>query len=107
VNIKRTRILILIVTGFLTAIVTAFCGPVSFIGLAVPHVARMVLGTANQQLLVPATLLSGAAVALFCNLLTIIPFSNSLLPLNAVTPLLGAPIIIYVILNRKNIQYFN
>jgi iron complex transport system permease protein len=107
VNIKRTRILILIVTGFLTAIVTAFCGPVSFIGLAVPHVARMVLGTANQQLLVPATLLSGAAIALFCNLLTILPFGNSLLPLNAVTPLLGAPIIMYVILNRKNNPYFN
>ncbi|GHS97608.1 iron ABC transporter [Bacteroidia bacterium] len=107
INIKRTRILILIVTGFLTAIVTAFCGPVSFIGLAVPHVARLVLGTANQQLLVPATLLSGAAVALFCNLLTILPFGNSLLPLNAVTPLLGAPIIIYVILNRRNNPCFN
>jgi iron complex transport system permease protein len=105
VNIKRTRILILIVTGFLTAIVTAFCGPVSFIGLAVPHVARMVLGTANQQLLVPATLLSGAAIALLCNLLTILPFGNSLLPLNAVTPLLGAPVIIYVILNRRNMQW--
>ncbi|GHV21096.1 iron ABC transporter [Clostridia bacterium] len=107
INIKRTRILILIVTGFLTAIVTAFCGPISFIGLAVPHVARMVLGTSNQQLLVPATLLSGAAIALFCNLLTILPFGNSLLPLNAVTPLLGAPIIIYVILNRRNNPYLN
>jgi iron complex transport system permease protein len=107
VNIKRTRIFILIVTGFLTAVVTAFCGPVSFIGLAVPHVARMMLGTSNQQLLVPATLLSGAAVALLCNLLTILPFGNSLLPLNAVTPLLGAPIIIYVLLNRKNMRNFN
>jgi iron complex transport system permease protein len=107
VNIKKVRVIILVVTGFLTAIVTAFCGPVSFIGLAVPHVARMLLGTSNQQLLLPATLLSGGAVALFCNLLTILPFGNGLLPLNAVTPLLGAPIIIYVILNKKNIQYFN
>jgi iron complex transport system permease protein len=107
INIKRTRIYILIITGFLTAIVTAFCGPVSFIGLAVPHVARMILGTSNQQLLLPATLLSGAAIALLCNLMTILPFGNGLLPLNAVTPLLGAPIIIYVILNKKNIQYFN
>jgi len=107
VNIKRIRILILITTGFLTAIVTAFCGPVSFIGLAVPHIARMLLGTSNQQLLLPATLLSGAVVALLCNLMTILPLGNGLLPLNAVTPLLGAPVIIYVILNKKNARYFN
>lgn len=106
-SLMRTRVLILICTGFLTAIVTAFCGPVSFIGLAVPHIARMLLGTSNQQLLVPATLLSGAAVALFCNLLTVIPFGNTLLPLNAVTPLMGAPVIIYVILNKRNRGYFN
>ena len=107
IDIKRVRILILITTGFLTAIVTAFCGPVSFIGLAVPHIARMILGTSNQQLLLPATLLSGAVVALFCNLMTILPFGSGLLPLNAVTPLLGAPVIIYVILNKKNVRYFN
>ena len=107
VNIKRIRILILITTGFLTAIVTAFCGPVSFIGLAVPHIARMILGTSNQQFLLPTTLLSGAVVALLCNLMTILPLGNGLLPLNAVTPLLGAPVIIYVILNKKNVRYFN
>ncbi len=107
IHVGRTRMLILLCTGLLTAIVTAFCGPVSFIGLAVPHVARMVLGTSNQKLLLPATLLSGAAVALLCNLMTILPFTGSLLPLNAVTPLLGAPVIIYVILNRKNASYFN
>jgi len=107
INVKRARIQILTVAGFLTAIVTAFCGPVSFIGLAVPHVAQMMLGTSNQQFVVPATLLSGAAVALLCNLLTILPFRNGMLPLNAVTPLLGAPVIIYVILNRKNSRYFN
>jgi iron complex transport system permease protein len=107
IPIRRTRLLILICTGLLTALVTAFCGPVSFIGLAVPHVARMALGTSNQRLLLPATLLSGAAVALLCNLMTHIPFGSGLLPLNAVTPLLGAPIIIYVILNKKNTPYFN
>jgi iron complex transport system permease protein len=105
VNVKRTRIFILLVTGFLTAIVTAFCGPVSFIGLAVPHIARMVLRTSRQQFLLPATLLSGAAIALLCNLLTVVPIGKNLLPLNAVTPLLGAPIILYVILNRKNLSY--
>jgi iron complex transport system permease protein len=107
ISILRTRISILLCTGLLTALVTAFCGPVSFIGLAVPHVARMVLGASNQRLLLPATLLSGSSVALLCNLLTLIPFGNSLLPLNAVTPLLGAPVIIYVILNKKNATYFN
>jgi iron complex transport system permease protein len=107
IHVKRTRIFIMVITGFLTAIVTAFCGPVSFIGLAVPHIARMILRTSNQQFLLPATLLSGAAIALFCNLLTTFPFGKTLLPLNAVTPLLGAPVILYVILNRKNLHYFN
>ncbi|MDR0681255.1 MAG: iron ABC transporter permease [Dysgonamonadaceae bacterium] len=107
VDVKRIRFLILVITGFLTALVTAFCGPVGFIGLAVPHIARIALGTSNQQLLLPATLLSGAAVALLCNLMIILPLGNKLLPLNAVTPLLGAPIIIYVILSKKNIRYFN
>jgi len=107
VNIRRMRIYILLTTGLLTAMVTAFCGPVGFIGLAVPHIARLFLGTSNQQFLLPATILSGAAIALICNLLTVIPFGKGLLPLNAVTPLIGAPVILYVILNRKNSAYFN
>jgi iron complex transport system permease protein len=100
VGIISTRIYILLVTGLLTAIVTAFCVPISFLGLAVPHLARMTLGTSNQKLLLPATILSGAAIALLCNLLTAIPFGKGLLPLNAVTPLLGSPVIIYVILKK-------
>ena len=107
VNIRRARISILLCTGILTAAITAFCGPVSFIGLAVPHVARLLLGTSNHNHLVPVTILSGSCTAMLCNMLTVIPGSNSLLPLNAVTPIIGAPIIIYVILNRKNLQYFN
>ena len=78
-----------------------------FIGLAVPHVARLILGTSNHKMLLPVTIFAGAIIALLCNILMIIPGSNTILPLNAVTPLLGAPIIIYVIMNRKNIQYFN
>ncbi|MDR3219698.1 MAG: iron ABC transporter permease [Dysgonamonadaceae bacterium] len=104
VNIKRSRITILAVTGLLTAVVTAFCGPISFIGMAVPHLSRLALGTSNQKILLPVTLLTGAAFALFCNLLTLIPFGSGLLPLNAVTPLLGAPIVIYVILCQRNIR---
>lgn len=107
IHIKRTRVLILLCTGLLTATVTAFCGPISFIGLAVPHMARLMLGTSNHKMLLPVTILSGACTALICNLLTVVPFGTGVLPLNAITPLLGAPVIIYVIVNRKNIQYFN
>jgi iron complex transport system permease protein len=102
VNIRRVRIYILLITGFLTAIVTACCGPVTFIGLAVPHIAKMFLGTANQKFLLPTTVLAGAVIALLCNLFTVMPLSKSLLPLNAVTPFVGAPVIIYVILRRRN-----
>jgi iron complex transport system permease protein len=107
VRVKRVRVAILICTSILTAATTAFCGPISFIGLAVPHIARLLLGTSNHKQLLPITLLAGACVALLCNMLTVVPGSNAILPLNAVTPIIGAPVIIYVIVNRKNIQYFN
>ena len=107
VNIKRTRNLLLIATGILTAVTTAFCGPVSFIGLAVPHMARLLLGTSNHNSLLPVTLLTGSAVALLCNLICILPGESGIIPLNAVTPVLGAPVIIYVIINQRRIQYFN
>ncbi|MDR2146115.1 MAG: iron ABC transporter permease [Tannerella sp.] len=107
VHIKRTRLLILLCTGLLIATVTAFCGPISFIGLAVPHIARLLLGTSNHSRLLPLTIILGACIALICNVITILPGSDGILPLNAVTPLIGAPVIIYVIINRKNIQYFN
>ena len=103
INVRRTRIAILLTTGFLTALVTAFCGPVTFIGLVVPHIARMFIRTNNQKWLLPATILMGCVVALICNLLTTVQFGKGVLPLNAVTPLIGAPMVIYVILtNRKN-----
>ena len=107
VNIKRTRNLLLISTGILTAVTTAFCGPVSFIGLAVPHIARLILGTSNHNSLLPVTLLTGSAVALLCSLICILPGESGIIPLNAVTPVLGAPVILYVIVNQRRIQYFN
>lgn len=100
VNIIRVRNWLLIVTGILTAITTAFCGPVAFIGLAVPHIARLLLTTDNHRSLLPATILMGAVIALLCNLITILPGENGVIPLNAVTPIMGAPVIIYVILRR-------
>ncbi len=107
VNIKRVRIIILVCTGILVAIVTAFCGPISFIGIAVPHIARLMLGSANHRHLIPTTLLCGGVIALICNILTIIPGSSTILPLNAITPLFGAPVIIYVIMSKKNMQLYN
>jgi len=107
VNIRRTRTVIFISAGLQTAAVTAFCGPVSFIGLAVPHIARLLLGSANHRHLLPVTVMSGSVMALLCNLLTSVPLGAGILPLNAVTPLIGAPVIVYVILNRRNLHYFN
>ena len=100
-NVRRIRNLILVVTGLLTAVVTAFCGPVSFLSLAVPHIARLILRTQNHRQLLPVTTLTGCAIALLCNVLTSIPGENGILPLNAVTPLVGAPVIIYVLLRKQ------
>ncbi len=101
IDTRRTRHLLLAVTGLLTAVVTAFCGPIAFIALAVPHMARLILRTADHRRLLPATMLAGAAVMLLCNVLTTLPGDAGVLPLNAVTPFVGAPVIIYVILKRK------
>lgn len=101
VNTKRLRNNLLLVTGLLTAVSTAFCGPVGFIGLAVPHIARLILNTDNHKSLMPATILTGAAVAMLCNIITVLPGDGGVIPLNAVTPLMGAPVIIYVILSQR------
>mgnify|MGYP000394051725 CR=1 FL=1 len=75
--------------------------------LAVPHLARLMLGTSNHNSLMPVTLLAGGALALLCNLICVLPGESGVIPLNAVTPILGAPVIIYVIINQRRIQYFN
>lgn len=100
INISRTRTLLLVVTGLLTATSTAFCGPIAFVGLAVPHIARLILGTANHRTLLPATLLTGSCLTLVCNLLSTIP--SSLIPINVLTPILGAPVVIWVMLKMRN-----
>ncbi len=100
INTRRVRFYLLLVTGILTAITTAFCGPVAFIGLAVPHIARMVIGTENHRQLLPTTILMGGIVALVCNIISVLPGDAGIIPLNAVTPLIGAPVIIYVIMRR-------
>ncbi len=99
-NVRRIRNLLLLVTGLLTAVVTAFCGPISFLALAVPHIARLILRTQNHRHLLPITILAGSAIALLCNVLTSLPGENGILPLNAITPMVGAPVIIYVLLRK-------
>lgn len=100
VRVERVKTYMLLVTGVMTAIVTAYCGPVAFIGLAMPHVARMLTRTDNHWILMPATMLTGSAVALGCNVLSVIP-SRTVIPLNALTPLVGVPVILYVILSAN------
>ena len=103
INVGRVRTQLLLTTGLLTATTTAFCGPISFIGLAVPHIARLILGTANHRTLLPATMLTGALVALVCCVLSTLPGESGVLPINVLTPLIGAPIVIYVLLKLKHI----
>ncbi|MFR2732937.1 iron chelate uptake ABC transporter family permease subunit [Hoylesella buccalis] len=100
VNVRTMRSWLLVITGWLTAVTTAYCGPVAFIGLAVPHLARLVIGTDNHLQLLPITMAMGALIALLCQLVCVLPGTQGILPLNAVTPLIGAPVIIYIIWKR-------
>lgn len=102
IRIGRVRQMLLLVTGLLTATTTAFCGPISFIGLAVPHLARLTLGTSHHRTLMPATMLVGANLALACNLLSTLPRDGSIIPISVITPLIGAPVVLHVILKQKN-----
>ena len=101
INIRKVRNQLLLTTGLLTAVATAYCGPVAFVGLAVPHIARLLTKTENHRTLLPATIFWGSAVALLCNFISTLPTDGTLLPINAITPLIGAPIIIYVIIMKK------
>lgn len=98
VRIRQVRNTLLVIVGLLTAVTTAFCGPISFIGLAIPHITRLIFRTENHNVVLPGAVMVGAAIALFCNLLCYLPGELGILPLNAVTPLIGAPVIIYVII---------
>ena len=101
VNIRRSSMLIILVSGFLTAIITAFCGPIAFLGLAVPHIARFLFRSSDHKLLIPATAFLGMDLALFCNLIARLPSFEGNLPINSVTALIGAPIVLWVIFHRQ------
>lgn len=100
IRMNRVRNMLLLATGVLASVVTAFCGPVSFIGLAVPHIVRMIFRTADHRVIVPGCILTGAVVGLLCNLICILP-EDIVLPLNGVTPLIGVPVILYVIFKER------
>lgn len=100
-NITAARLTVFASTSLLAGTVTAFCGPIGFIGIAVPHLARMVFKTANHSMLIPAVLLTGSIVMLFCDIVAQLPGLETSIPLNAVTSLLGIPIVIYVVFKNK------
>lgn len=100
VDVRRVRHILLLATGLLSAVVTACCGPIGFIGLAMPHIARMLFRTDNHLVLMPATMLCGGILALLCNLLSVLPDGN-VIPVNALTPIAGVPVVIYVILKAR------
>ncbi|MFA5298469.1 MAG: iron ABC transporter permease [Lutibacter sp.] len=105
VNVKRTRNLILISTSLLTGAITAFSGPIAFIGLAVPHLTKLLFTTSNHKILVPAVAISGAIIMLICDSIAQLPTSEYTLPINAITSLFGAPIIIWLLVRKRKISY--
>jgi iron complex transport system permease protein len=100
-DVRRARILIIAGAATLAGTVTAFCGPIGFLGVAVPHLCRNLFGTTDHRALIPACILMGALSALIADLIARVPGSEIILPLNAVTALLGAPIVVWVILRKK------
>jgi iron complex transport system permease protein len=102
-NIRNAKVLIVLCTSLLAGSITAFCGPVGFVGLAVPHLARSLFKTADHKLLTPASVLLGAVICGLCNVIASTPGSDNILPINAVTSLLGAPVVIWIIIRQRKL----
>lgn len=103
-NIRRARLLIISSAGILVAIVTAYCGPIMFLGLAVPHICRGLFRTSDHRILIPSTIFGGASLALLCNLIARLPGFEGALPINSVTALIGAPVALWVLLKKKTLS---
>jgi iron complex transport system permease protein len=101
-NIKRIRFIIIVVTSLLAGTITAFCGPIAFIGIAIPHITRLIFNTANHRLLFPTVIICGAILMLFCDIIAQVPGKEYTLPINAVTSVLGAPVVIWLVVRRKD-----
>ncbi|TRZ43655.1 FecCD family ABC transporter permease [Robertkochia solimangrovi] len=104
-NVKKVRYLIIIATSLLAGSVTAFAGPVAFIGLAVPHLSRQIFRTPDHRILMPAVLISGAILMLVCDTVAQLPFSAYSLPINAVTSLIGAPVVIWLLVRKRKLLF--
>ena len=104
VKIKSVRFMVIVVTSILAGTITAFCGPIAFIGITVPHLCRMIFSTSNHNTLIIASILIGSIIMLFCDIVAQLPGSQFVLPINAVTSLLGAPMVVWIILRKKNIM---
>ena len=102
-NIRRTRFLIISIAAIITGAVTAFTGPIAFVGVVIPHFARAFFGTVNHKSILPATLLLGSILMLVCDIVSQIPITNRTLPINAVTAIFGAPMIVWIVLKRKKL----
>ena len=104
INLRRSRLLIILSACLLTGGVTAFCGPIAFVGLAVPHLTRLLINTANHKILIPNVMMMGAVLVLLCDILTQSTGEAHVLPLNAVTALFGAPVVIWVVMRSRMIR---
>ena len=104
-NIKQSRILIILATSLLAGTITAFAGPIAFIGLAIPHMTRQIFSTSNHKILLPAVLLFGAIVMLVCDSIAQLPTSDYTLPINAITSLIGAPVVIWLLVRKQKMIF--
>lgn len=104
VDIKKSRLKIVLATSLLTGGVTAFCGPIAFVGLAVPHLIRLLVPTTNHKILLPMVMMGGAVLLLLCDILAQLPGSSNVLPLNAITSIIGAPVVIWVVMRSKGVK---
>jgi len=104
-NVRRARLMVIAASGVPVAIVTAYCGPVMFLGLAVPHLCRGLFSTSDHRTLIPASMLCGAALALLCNLIARMPGFEGVLPVNSVTALIGAPVVMWVLFSKRKNEF--
>lgn len=104
IHLNKSRLLIILSTSILTGSVTAFCGPIAFVGLAVPHLTKIIIKTHNHRILLPAVMVSGAILMLFCDIISQLPGSTYVLPINAITALIGAPVVIWIVLKAKRVS---
>jgi iron complex transport system permease protein len=104
IPVRRSRLLILTATSIMVGGVTAFCGPIAFVGLAVPHLVRIIVPTTNHKVLLPSVLCGGALLLLLCDIIAQLPGSTQVLPLNAVTSMIGAPVVIWLVIKNRKVN---